>query len=51
MKRLAVAEGVDQLVSLLPRLRPRDGLSLVAASTLATLERGGPVRLIDLAEA
>jgi DNA-binding MarR family transcriptional regulator len=49
--RLAVAEGVDQLVALLTRLSPRNGLSLVAASTLATLDRHGPLRLTDLAEA
>jgi DNA-binding MarR family transcriptional regulator len=49
--RLAVAEGVDQLVALLTRLSPRNGLSLVAASTLATLDRYGPLRLTDLAEA
>jgi DNA-binding MarR family transcriptional regulator len=49
--RLAVAEGVDQLVALLTRLSPRNGLSLVAASTLATLDRDGPLRLTDLAEA
>jgi DNA-binding MarR family transcriptional regulator len=48
--RLAVAEGLDQLLALLPRLSPRRGLSLVAASTLATLERDGPLRLTDLAE-
>ncbi len=49
--RLAVAEGVDQLVVLLTRLSPRNGLSLVAASTLSVLARGGPMRLTDLAEA
>ncbi len=48
---LAVAEGIDQLVTLLVGLSPRRGLSLVAASTLATLERLGPHRLTDLAEA
>ena len=47
--RLAVAAGIDQLVALLPRLGPRRDLSLVAASTLATLERDGPHRLTDLA--
>ncbi|WP_246633542.1 MarR family winged helix-turn-helix transcriptional regulator, partial [Pseudonocardia nigra] len=48
---LVVAASLDQLVTLLPRLSPRRGLSLVAASTLATLERGGPLRLTELAEA
>jgi DNA-binding MarR family transcriptional regulator len=48
---LELAEGLDQLVTLLPRLTPRGGLSLVAASTLATLERGGPSRVTELAEA
>jgi len=47
---ITLAESVDQLITLLPRLQPRGGLSLVAASTLATLERGGPRRLTDLAE-
>lgn len=46
-----LAEGLDQLVTLLPRLTPRGGLSLVAASTLATLERRGPSRVTELAEA
>jgi len=48
---LVVLEGLDQLVTLLPRLTPRGGLSLVAASTLATLERRGPSRVTELAEA
>jgi DNA-binding MarR family transcriptional regulator len=47
----ALAEGLDQLVTLLPRITPRGGLSLVAASTLATLERRGPSRVTELAEA
>lgn len=51
LDRLAVAEGIDQLVALLPGLSPRRGLSLVAASTLATLERAGPHRVTDLADA
>jgi DNA-binding MarR family transcriptional regulator len=46
-----LAEGLDRLVTLLPRLTPRGGLSLVAASTLATLERQGPSRVTELAEA
>ena len=49
--RLALAEGLDQLVTLLPRLTPRAGLSLVAASTLATLEHQGPRRITELADA
>jgi DNA-binding MarR family transcriptional regulator len=49
--RLAVAASLDQLVTLLPRLGPRGGLSLVAASTLATLERTGPRKLTELADA
>ncbi|MBN9101870.1 MULTISPECIES: MarR family transcriptional regulator [unclassified Pseudonocardia] len=49
--RLEVAEGVDQLVVLLTRLSPRNGLSLVAASTLSVLARSGPMRLTDLADA
>jgi DNA-binding MarR family transcriptional regulator len=48
---LELAEGLDQLVTLLPRLTPRGGLSLVAASTLATLERRGPSRITELADA
>lgn len=51
LARLAVAEGIDQLVALLPGLSPRRGLSLVAASTLATLDRDGPHRVTDLADA
>ena len=46
-----LAEGLDQLVTLLPRITPRGGLSLVATSTLATLERRGPSRVTELAEA
>jgi DNA-binding MarR family transcriptional regulator len=48
---LGLAEGLDQLVTLLPRLARRGGLSLVAASTLATLERRGPSRVTELADA
>lgn len=48
--RLALADGLAQLVSLLSRLTPRTGLSLVAGSTLATLERRGPSRVTELAE-
>jgi DNA-binding MarR family transcriptional regulator len=46
-----LAAGLDQLATLLPRLTPHGGLSLVAASTLATLERRGPSRVTELAEA
>ncbi len=49
--RLTLAEGLDQLVTLMPRLTPRAGLSLVATSTLATLERQGPLRITELADA
>jgi DNA-binding MarR family transcriptional regulator len=49
--RLALAEGLDQLVRLLPRLTSHSGLSLVATSTLATLVREGPQRVTELADA
>ena len=49
--RLTLAEGLDRLVTLLPRLTPRGGLSMVAASTLADLERRGPRRITALADA
>jgi DNA-binding MarR family transcriptional regulator len=45
----AVATAIDGLVALAIRGGPRD-ISLTAAATLATLERGGPCRLTDLAE-
>jgi DNA-binding MarR family transcriptional regulator len=45
----AIATAIDGLVALAVRSGPRD-ISLTAASTLATLERGGPCRLTDLAE-
>ena len=35
--RLELAAELDRLVTLLPRLTPRGGLSMVAASTLADL--------------
>ena len=44
----AIATAVDGLVALAIRGGPRD-VSLTAAATLATLERGGPCRLTDLA--
>ena len=50
MDRLALAEELDRLVTLLPRLTPRGGLSVVAAATLADLERRGPRRITELAE-
>ena len=39
--RLELAAELDRLVTLLPRLTPRGGLSMVAAATLADLERHG----------
>ena len=45
----AIAAAIDGLVALAIRSGPRD-ISLTAAATLATLERGGPCRLTDLAE-
>jgi DNA-binding MarR family transcriptional regulator len=49
--RLELAAELDRLVTLLPRLTPRSGLSLVAAATLAELERRGARRITELAEA
>jgi DNA-binding MarR family transcriptional regulator len=46
---LGVATGIERLLSLLRWLTPRDGLSLTAAATLATLDRSGPCRLTLLA--
>src|SRR6185312_16251533 len=48
--RLELAAELDRLVTLLPRLTPRGGLSMVAAATLADLERHGPRRITELAE-
>ncbi len=48
--RLELAAGLDRLATLLPRLTPRGGLSLVAAATLADLERRGARRITELAE-
>jgi DNA-binding MarR family transcriptional regulator len=48
--RLELAAELDRLVTLLPRLTPRGGLSLVAAATLADLDRRGPRRITELAE-
>jgi len=48
--RLELACELDRLVTLLPRLTPRGGLSMVAAATLADLERRGPRRITELAE-
>jgi DNA-binding MarR family transcriptional regulator len=45
----AIATAIDGLVALAIRGGARD-ISLTAAATLATLERGGPCRLTDLAE-
>jgi DNA-binding MarR family transcriptional regulator len=47
---LELAGALDRLVTLLPRLTPRGGLSMVAAATLADLERRGPRRITELAE-
>jgi DNA-binding MarR family transcriptional regulator len=44
-----IATALDGLAALTLRGGPRD-ISLTAAATLATLERGGPCRLTDLAE-
>jgi DNA-binding MarR family transcriptional regulator len=48
--RLELAAELDRLVTLLPRLTARGGLSMVAAATLADLERHGPRRITELAE-
>ena len=48
--RLELAAELDRLVTLLPRLTPRGGLSMVAAATLADLERQGPRRVTELAD-
>jgi DNA-binding MarR family transcriptional regulator len=45
----AIATAIDGLVALAIRGGSRD-ISLTSAATLATLERGGPCRLTDLAE-
>ena len=45
----AVAAGLERLIGLFRWLSPPSGLSLTAAATLATLERGGPRRLTALA--
>src|ERR1700691_2030795 len=43
-----VAAGLERLIGLFRWLSPPSGLSLTAAATLATLERGGPPRLTAL---
>src|SRR6185437_11998347 len=48
--RLELAAGLDRLATLLPRLTARGGLSLVAAATLADLERRGARRITELAD-
>jgi DNA-binding MarR family transcriptional regulator len=48
--RLELAAELDRLATLQPRLTPRGGLSLVAAATLADLERRGARRITELAE-
>lgn len=45
----ALATTMEQLVSLLRRLTPTDGISLATASTLLMLKINGPCRLSDLA--
>jgi DNA-binding MarR family transcriptional regulator len=45
----AITAAIDGLIGVVLRSGPRD-ISLTAASTLATLDRGGPCRLTDLAE-
>ncbi len=44
-----VAAGLERLIGLFRWISPSSGLSLTAAATLATLERGGPRRLTALA--
>ena len=44
-----VAAGLERLIGLFRWISPTSGLSLTAAATLATLERGGPRRLTALA--
>lgn len=44
-----VAAGLERLIGLFRWLSPPSGLSLTAAATLATLDRGGPRRLTALA--
>ena len=46
----AIAAAIDGLVALAIRGGPPQDISLTAAATLATLQRGGPCRLTDLAE-
>jgi DNA-binding MarR family transcriptional regulator len=49
LDRTEFAASVERVFALLRRLTPAQGVSLTAASTLATLERGGPRRLTELA--
>jgi DNA-binding MarR family transcriptional regulator len=44
-----VAAGLERLIGLFRWISPSSGLSLTAAATLATLDRGGPRRLTALA--
>jgi DNA-binding MarR family transcriptional regulator len=46
---LAIAEGLERLISLIRVLNPSSGLSLTTASTLRRLSRHGPQRLSELA--
>jgi DNA-binding MarR family transcriptional regulator len=49
LDRTEFAASVERVFVLLRRLTPAQGVSLTAASTLATLERDGPRRLTELA--
>jgi len=44
-----VSLAIEEVVRLFRRLGPDTGLSLTAAATLASLNRGGPARLTELA--
>jgi DNA-binding MarR family transcriptional regulator len=45
----ALAAGLEQLISMVRRLVPPDGMSLTAISTLRALQDSGPCRLSELA--
>jgi DNA-binding MarR family transcriptional regulator len=49
LDRTEFAASVERLFRALRRLTPSQDVSLTSASTLATLERGGPHRLTELA--
>jgi len=44
-----VSVALEELLRLFRRLNPPSGLSLTAAATLSSLDRGGPARLTELA--